>query len=276
MAAGRPGEARLPNPKRCNLGDAPFIGNPVFSPFAFSLRQGPLLIPGNTTPRRMTIYIARNGDKLGPFSLAEAQKLLRTGSIQAADLAWYEGLATWIPVSQVPGLSVAPGAMPLPAAGLPSVPPPRAERPVLVWIICIFYFISLPFSLLSMALMPLLKTFLRSLPLPESQQEYFQNLGLWNYYLPAIVGITLLMTWAVQFFRLKRNSFYFLIVAMVFGFAFGAYNVTMVSSAFASNANAGSNILTTFSMWFGVAFGFILRLALLYYNWYLLRKRVLR
>ena len=53
----------------------------------------------------MTLYVARNDQRLGPYNLPEAQNLLNAGTLRATDLAWYEGLAGWIPLHQAPGLT---------------------------------------------------------------------------------------------------------------------------------------------------------------------------
>jgi len=61
----------------------------------------------------MQIHVARNGHRMGPFSLEEVNRQLAGGLLSLSDLAWYEGIPNWIALSQVPGVgarSSAPGA----------------------------------------------------------------------------------------------------------------------------------------------------------------------
>src|SRR5260221_2076502 len=69
-----------------------------------------LLSKGNT----MALYINKDGQQLGPYSVAEAQTLLRSGTVAATDWAWQEGLPTWIPLHQIPGFVSVPPAPPVP------------------------------------------------------------------------------------------------------------------------------------------------------------------
>jgi len=68
----------------------------------------------------MEIFISRNNEKHGPYSLEQIQGFLASGQAQGSDMAWYEGVKGWVPLSQVPGVQ-------LPRAG--SVPPPPPHQP---------------------------------------------------------------------------------------------------------------------------------------------------
>jgi len=61
----------------------------------------------------MAIYITRNGQRYGPYSLTEAQEHVRSGSLAMSDLAWQEGLPNWIPLNQVPGFTFVRPAAPV-------------------------------------------------------------------------------------------------------------------------------------------------------------------
>jgi uncharacterized RDD family membrane protein YckC len=52
----------------------------------------------------MQIHVARNGHRMGPFSLEEVNRQLAAGSLSPSDLAWYEGIPNWVSLSQVPGV----------------------------------------------------------------------------------------------------------------------------------------------------------------------------
>ena len=51
----------------------------------------------------MNYYVNREGNELGPYSLAELQQNLAQGNIQPTDLARSDGLDHWVPVQQVAG-----------------------------------------------------------------------------------------------------------------------------------------------------------------------------
>ncbi|MEO7065785.1 MAG: RDD family protein [Rhodanobacter sp.] len=47
----------------------------------------------------MEIWIGRDGERHGPYKEADVREWLRSGQVSASDLAWYEGLADWQPLS---------------------------------------------------------------------------------------------------------------------------------------------------------------------------------
>ena len=75
----------------------------------------------------MQIHIARDGQKLGPFSTEEVTARLAAGELRPTDLAWAEGRAEWCPLSAFPGFSSAPGTPPPLRA--PVAPPPLQRIP---------------------------------------------------------------------------------------------------------------------------------------------------
>ena len=83
----------------------------------------------------MQIYVGKNGQQLGPFTLDEVNRKLADGTFSGSDLAWYEGAAGWAPLSGVPGVNirpapVAPIVAPSPAA-IPVQPAPApAPAPI--------------------------------------------------------------------------------------------------------------------------------------------------
>src|SRR5215831_16179014 len=66
----------------------------------------------------MKYYIQRQLNEYGPYTLADLQRYVAQGNIQLTDLARSEGMADWVPVSQVLG------NIPVP------VPPPAMQPPV--------------------------------------------------------------------------------------------------------------------------------------------------
>jgi hypothetical protein len=76
----------------------------------------------------MQIYVGKNGQQLGPFSLEEINRKLADGTFAGTDLAWYEGAAGWAPLSGVTGVvipSITPTLTPIP----PAAPAPTPVQP---------------------------------------------------------------------------------------------------------------------------------------------------
>ncbi len=79
-------------------------------------------------------YLVRRGEEqFGPYTLAELQEYVQSGRVLPGDMAKSEGLADWVPVSQILG------NIPIPAVAPPVnlAPPPDlvALPPNLNWII---------------------------------------------------------------------------------------------------------------------------------------------
>lgn len=47
----------------------------------------------------MEIWIGRDGERHGPYKEDDVRQWLRSGQVSSKDLAWYEGLADWQPLS---------------------------------------------------------------------------------------------------------------------------------------------------------------------------------
>lgn len=61
------------------------------------------------------IHVARDGAKLGEFTLEQIQEGLRTGQFRSTDLGWQPGMADWRPLSELAGTAApsAAGASPM-------------------------------------------------------------------------------------------------------------------------------------------------------------------
>ena len=71
------------------------------------------------------IHVARDGAKLGEFTLEQIREGLGTGQFRPTDLGWQSGMAEWRPLSEfvaaaVPPAAGAPPAQPLATAGIPA------------------------------------------------------------------------------------------------------------------------------------------------------------
>ncbi len=97
----------------------------------------------------MQILINRAGEQYGPYTLEQVNTGLSAGFLEASDLAWHEGLPSWVALQQLDGVEI-PGhaladqkalmqelaamASETPAAR-PAVPILRAQGPKMKWII---------------------------------------------------------------------------------------------------------------------------------------------
>src|SRR3954464_3125310 len=66
------------------------------------------------------IHVARDGAKLGEFTLEQVREGLSTGQFRPGDLGWQTGMAEWRPLSELVGA----------AAGAPPVTAPLAVTQV--------------------------------------------------------------------------------------------------------------------------------------------------
>lgn len=74
----------------------------------------------------MKIWINRSGQNLGTFSLEEVQRGLDQGQFVATDLAWQEGMETWKPLAEFPGVRIPSTALEAEPV-YPVTPPPSQE-----------------------------------------------------------------------------------------------------------------------------------------------------
>jgi len=82
----------------------------------------------------MDIWINRAGQHLGKYTLEDVQRGLDQGQFVATDLAWQEGMESWKPLSDFPGVHIPATPVEPPAPAYPTPPPsddivPSAARP---------------------------------------------------------------------------------------------------------------------------------------------------
>lgn len=51
-------------------------------------------------------YYARGGQSQGPVTWAQLQQFAASGGLAATDMVWTEGMAAWLPASQIPNLGL--------------------------------------------------------------------------------------------------------------------------------------------------------------------------
>ena len=74
----------------------------------------------------MNIYIQKNGQNLGPYSIEQVNQYINEGQLSHNDLAFYDGLTNWVPLSSIEGTLFPPGgqlALPPSSPTLPAVSP---------------------------------------------------------------------------------------------------------------------------------------------------------
>jgi hypothetical protein len=259
----------------------------------------------------MNIHITKNGQNLGPYTLAEAQQLVASGALEAADWAWYESIVDWIPLQQVPGFdapavphSFPPSALSAPSsAAASSQTVSRPRRPVLVWVICLFYFIFIPLALLSVAVTPHLvaaaqKIQERTVATIQTQLDHttdpterdrllslqkrfrdntarmarLTNHGI-GYYGFAIFSMLISLAAAILLFILRRSAFPAFIAVFVINLLGAIYNYATMSLPHTGGASETVGIvigIVCAVLWWGI------QVAILFYLWHLSRKGILR
>lgn len=76
----------------------------------------------------MQIYINRDGQQFGPFTIEQVNEGLAAGQLLPTDFAFFEGLPQWTPLNQIQGV-VIPGAATIPAQpGVTTADPIMAEE----------------------------------------------------------------------------------------------------------------------------------------------------
>jgi predicted nucleic acid-binding Zn ribbon protein len=75
----------------------------------------------------MEIFIHRDGQDSGPYSPGEIRDRIASGRLKPTDMAWYEGLPDWVPLSQIrlpPAEEAALAVLPPTSARMVQVAPP--------------------------------------------------------------------------------------------------------------------------------------------------------
>jgi len=62
----------------------------------------PALPPESLIPSQ--VFVHKDGQQSGPFTLNNINDHLANGTLDPGDMAWYEGVANWVPLAAVPGV----------------------------------------------------------------------------------------------------------------------------------------------------------------------------
>ena len=74
----------------------------------------------------MQIYISRDGEQNGPYGIEDINACLENGTLLPTDLACQDGMTEWVPISQIPGVTM--HGDPVPAPAPPSEPMPIGNK----------------------------------------------------------------------------------------------------------------------------------------------------
>ena len=62
----------------------------------------------------MKIYLYKNDEQFGPYSVEQVQALVDDGTYTPIDSAWFEGCEEWTTISHLPGIVISDEKRPLP------------------------------------------------------------------------------------------------------------------------------------------------------------------
>ena len=65
----------------------------------------------NTNWVAVSVYIQRDGQQYGPYPQEDIQGHLASGTLLPTDMAWQEGMADWVPLSEFPGIEAGASAV---------------------------------------------------------------------------------------------------------------------------------------------------------------------
>jgi uncharacterized RDD family membrane protein YckC len=166
----------------------------------------------------MQIYVTRNDERIGPFSLEEVNRQLAAGLLHPANQAWYEGSPGWRPLGSIVGVLMPDAASStLAPIGIAAVAPARSMSYAGFWIRflsfaidCVILAVPIAVALVSFWLMPsepsasrfVLEAFLLAL----LNILYFA--GLWSSYMQATLGQKLCGLRVVRATDQNRISFW--------------------------------------------------------------------
>jgi len=77
------------------------------------------------------VYLHQNGQQVGPYEVSALQSWIETGQLQMDQLAWFEGCANWVTLSEVPGIILPQGGQGDRSADVPPFEAYEGEDPYL-------------------------------------------------------------------------------------------------------------------------------------------------
>jgi hypothetical protein len=138
--------------------------------------------------------------------------------------------------------------------------PELRKRPKLVWVISIWYILSLGWTALSLALI-----YGGVIQINEAQKTYFDSLNTLTRILTIFI-YTLNVIGAILLFLLRRYAYYCFLTAFAIGI-FSTIYQTIYNNWFSAINGLGL---------IGLVFSCLFNIAIIYYSWSLIKKNILK
>lgn len=134
------------------------------------------------------------------------------------------------------------------------------KRPILVWIISIFYFISAVWTLFSFYLV-----YSGSVPLDETQKVYFESLTTFDI-LITVTAVLVNLVGIILFFMLNRYALYCFITS---------FTLSMLLTVFQTYYRNWGDLMSGPGL-VGAAIGWAINIAIILYAYRLTKKEILQ
>ena len=79
------------------------------------------------------IHLARDGTQLGQFTPEQVNEMLAAGQLRLSDLAWREGLPSWVPLARLDGVPLSSASATASSAATPAPQPVTGAVPASVY-----------------------------------------------------------------------------------------------------------------------------------------------
>ncbi len=153
----------------------------------------------------------------------------------------------------------------------------KKNRPVLVWVISIFYLISFPLTILSFGLFFIFRNIF---PLTAGQEAYFNNLTTFDYgYTVLLMGINL--AGAISLFLLRKTALYLFAGGLTIGTLYTIWRISTKGWLQAMGVGGpieGNLIIQVASIigaLIGACIGYAISIAVCVYVWKLKKDKIL-
>jgi hypothetical protein len=215
----------------------------------------------------MKIFITKNGQRIGPFTPDEIRRKLQDGTLLLTDWAWYEGQPDWMALHQIPGFNFAAATQRPSAASLPA---PELRRPVLVWVISLFLFVYVPFTVLYM-LFTMARSYYMLVSSGNSTQTFISMFPFFTVALILLIK-TIELAGAVCLFLLRRASLYLFAIALALSLVNLLYLIIFKNWPHHYEGNS----FVFYKMMVEVVLSYLLYFAIISYTGYLYFNKTLR
>jgi len=137
----------------------------------------------------MKIFVGKNDEKYGPFTIDQVNESINKGEFSLEDLGWYEGLDEWRPLRNIEGIDPVPVPSAIGATVIPSSassPPSNTATPSeevpshLVWGILATLCCCLPLGIVSIVYASKVEGFVAAGDI-ETAKEHSKKAAMWAW-----------------------------------------------------------------------------------------------